>query len=398
MAELTSDGYTLKTQNEWFAEERQKYLDIDPDWNLDPSTPDGLKLASDSEILANLDELALRAYNSKDPNKASGYDLDVICALAGITRQAGTPSTVTLTLSGDSGTVVPAGSVVQSTENSARWTTDSAATIGVSGSITIGASCEDLGPTQASIDTLTKIVNPVAGWQSVTNQAVATPGTTAETDAELRYRRASSVSLAGSNQVDSMYGALAAVDGVRRVKVYENDTGAADANSLPAHSIAPIIDGGTDADVALAIYQKKNPGVILHQAGTAAEVSVVSPVTGNTKSIKFSRPVYVDVVVTVNVSDDGSLPGTIGDEIEAAIISYVDGTLLTNVNGFNQSGFDIGESVPPSRFYTPVNQVLGLYGANSVTSILLDGGSSAIAIAFNEMARFTTANITVNVT
>ena len=30
MAEITSTGYQLKTQNEWFDEEKQLYLHIDP--------------------------------------------------------------------------------------------------------------------------------------------------------------------------------------------------------------------------------------------------------------------------------------------------------------------------------------------------------------------------------
>lgn len=56
MAEITYNGYVLKNQNTWYAEEQQLYLDIDPNWNLDPSSPDGLKLASDAEIFANLDQ------------------------------------------------------------------------------------------------------------------------------------------------------------------------------------------------------------------------------------------------------------------------------------------------------------------------------------------------------
>ncbi|KKL19546.1 hypothetical protein LCGC14_2464410, partial [marine sediment metagenome] len=55
MAQLTAQGYKLKTQNEWYDEERQLYLDIDADWNLDPSTPDGLKMAHDAEAFSALD-------------------------------------------------------------------------------------------------------------------------------------------------------------------------------------------------------------------------------------------------------------------------------------------------------------------------------------------------------
>ncbi|MCQ3823092.1 hypothetical protein JEG40_12095, partial [Streptococcus agalactiae] len=82
---------------------------------------------------------------------------------------------------------------------------------------------------------------------------------------QLRVTRATAVGKPGNNQIDSMIGELFGVTGVRRVKVYENDTGSAavsadNPHGLPAHSIAPVIDGGTDDDVAMAIYLKKNPG------------------------------------------------------------------------------------------------------------------------------------------
>ena len=106
---------SLRPENQWYSEEQQRYLAIDSNWNLDPSTPDGLKLASDAEIWATLDELGLKAYNSKDPNKASGIELNTLYYLTtGKTRPLGTPSTVTLTVSGTDGTVIPAGSIVES--------------------------------------------------------------------------------------------------------------------------------------------------------------------------------------------------------------------------------------------------------------------------------------------
>lgn len=120
MAELTPNGYTLKTQNEWFDEEKALYLQIDPNWNLDPSTPDGLKLAHDAEIFSALDETLQQAYNARDPNKARGLDLDVVCSLTGVRRQQGTSSTVTLTLGGVAGTLVRANSRVESTTTGSR--------------------------------------------------------------------------------------------------------------------------------------------------------------------------------------------------------------------------------------------------------------------------------------
>lgn len=402
MAELTDNGYVIKTQTDWFNDERQLYLDIDPYWNLDPSTPDGLKIASDAEIFGNLDEVLQRAYNSKDPNKATGTDLNVICALTGTTRSQGTPSTVTLTLGGVAGTVIIAGSIVSSPTTGSRWSTNAEVTLDGSGSATVDATCTVNGATQASINTITRIVSTTGGWQTVTNAVVATPGTDRQLDSSLRLERAKAVARPGNNQVDNMLGEIFAVEGVRRVIVLENDTGTDDfyGNGLPAHSIAPIVDGGTDADVALAIFRKKNPGCMLHAAATSVVVpGVYDLYPSNTKDITFSRPVYVDMIVEVTIQNDGTLPNATDDLIKQAILDYVAGDLVAAECGFNVLGFDIGEDVPVSRVGTPVNQVIGRYGNSYITGLTVNSLSfgSIVDIAFNELSRWTTDNITVTI-
>ena len=402
MAELTPAGYKLKTQNEWYDEERQLYLDIDPLWNLDPSTPDGLKLAHDAEVFGALDEVVQQAYNSKDPAKAVGYDLDVLCALTGTTRSKGTPSNVTVTLTGTPGTVVAAGSLIKSRTTGTGWTIDQTVTL-TAGTATVGATCTVVGPTQADAGTLTQIVTTVGGWTGVTNPSPATPGTDAQDDASLRIERNTAVGRPGSNQVDSTLGELYAVAGVRRVKAYENDTDSASVNvdnphGLPANSMAYIVDGGADADVAMAIYLKKNPGVALYQAGTPVSVTVTSPkYLTNTKLIKFSRPIAVDMVITVTVKDDGSLPSTAADEIKDAIVQFGAGTLIDPSCGFVADGFDIGESVPYFTVSTPINKVLGSYGNSYIQTLTVNGGTTNVAVAFNKISRWTSGNITVNI-
>lgn len=395
MAELTPAGYKLKTQNEWFDEERQLYLDIDPLWNLDPSTPDGLKLAHDAEVFGALDEVLQQAYNSKDPAKAVGYDLDVLCALTGTTRSKGTPSNVTVTLTGTPGTVVAAGSLIKSRTTGTGWTIDQTVTL-TAGTATVGATCTVVGTTQADAGTLTQIATTVGGWTGVTNPSPATPGTDAQDDASLRIERNTAVGRPGNNQVDSTLGELYAVDGVRRVKAYENDTGVTDSNGLPAHSMAYIVDGGADADVAMAIYVKKNPGVALYQAGTPVSVTVTSPkYPTNTKAIKFSRPIAVDMVIAVTVKNDGSLPSTVADEIKDAIVRFGAGTLIDPACGFVSDGFDIGESVPYFTVSTPVNKVLGSYGNSYIQTLTVNGGTANVAVPFNKISRWTSGNITV---
>jgi hypothetical protein len=408
MAELTPAGYKLKPQNEWFAEERALYLQIDPSWNLDPSTPDGLKMAHDAEIFSALDEALQQAYNSKDPKKAKGQDLDTVCALTGTLRSKGSGSSVALTLTGTPGTVVPAGTPFDSAITGARFAIDQGVVIGAGGTVSVNATCSVVGPTQADANTITKIVTVIGGLTGVTNPAVATLGTDKQKDDSLRIERATAVGRPGNNQVDSAIGELFAVPGVRRVKAYENDTGSDsfDANenphSLPKNSMSYIIDGGTDADVAMAIYLKKNPGVRLYQPGTPFEVLVTSPkYPSNTKLIKASRPVYVDMTVAIALKSDGSLPSNIQDEIREAFMEFAAGDLVPADVGFKISGFDIGEDVPHMTLATPVNKVIGRYGNSYIDTMTVNGTAvtpgGKTEIAFNKMSRWTESNITVTV-
>jgi uncharacterized phage protein gp47/JayE len=399
MAQVTPTGFVAKTEQEYFDEEKQLYLDIDSNWNLDPSTPDGLKLASDAEIFTNLDEAAQQAYNSKDPNKSQGIELDIICALTGVFRDLGSPSTVTLSFTGVNGTVIPAGELYESTVDDSQWATDSEVTI-AGGVASVGATCTVNGSTNADIGTITRIINTIGGLQTVNNASPATSGRDKEDDGDLRLRRAQSVARPGNNQVDSMIGEILSVTGVKQVVIFENDTNVTDSNGLPPHSIAPLVDGGTDEDVALAIYLKKNPGCALHSVGTLVQVEVTSPVyPQNKKVITFSRPIDLAMTVVVDITDDGTLPANADDLVTNAIIEYAEGDLIATGCGFNSTGFVIGEDVPVSRLNTPVNQVIGQYGNSYVTGLTVNGQSvGLVPVDFNEISRWLAGNITVNIT
>lgn len=400
MAEITPTGFVAKTEQQYFDEEQQLYLDIDSNWNLDPSTPDGLKLASDAEKFVQLDEALQQAYNSKDPNKARDLDLDTICAITGTVRNQGTFSSVTLTFTGSNGTIIPIGEEFESVVDGTRWVTQSDVTI-AGGTASVAALASIRGSVNADTGTITRIVTTIGGLQTVTNNVPAAAGLDAETNGELRLRRAKSVSRQGNNQISNMIGEVLTVDGVKQCVIFENDTDVDNAfgNGLPPHSIAPLVDGGSDEDVALAIYLKKNPGCTLHAVGTLVTETVTDPIyPQQTKLITFSRPIYVDMNVTVDIADDGTLPANVGDLIASAIVEYSEGDLIASESGFNSKGFVIGEDVPVSRINTPVNQVIGQYGNSYVTGLTVNGLTTGLVnIDFNETSRWLTTNITVNV-
>jgi uncharacterized phage protein gp47/JayE len=399
MATIDETGYTIKTQNQWFADEKALYQAIDPNWNLDPSSPDGEKIANDSEIFANLDEVGLRAYNSKDPNKAQGKDLEVICALTGTSRSEGTYGTVTVTLSGVAGTVIVNGQVGPQ-DGSTTWTIKDPVTLDGTGSATAIATCDTIGAIQANPGTITRIVTTVGGWQSVTNSSPAVAGTPEQNDSSLRIERKNSVSKPGSNQIDSLIGELLNTSGVKNAIVLENYTDVTDSNGLPKNSIAPIVDGGTDGDVAKSIFRKKNPGCNMHAAGTPVTVNdVYVKYPFNTSDITFSRPIYVDMIVTVTIGAGSGVPDTDQSkaDIKKSILDYVNGTLIDSECGFNSTGFTIGQDVPVSRVATPVNQYIGKFPnawVSGMTVNTLTFGQT-VSIAFNEISRWSESNITV---
>jgi len=74
----------IKTQNEIFEELKQKYKDIDAEWDLSESSFDALLIAAFSESLGNAYELVQKAYISKDPNSADGQELRDIAYISGI--------------------------------------------------------------------------------------------------------------------------------------------------------------------------------------------------------------------------------------------------------------------------------------------------------------------------
>lgn len=401
MATIDENGFKLKTQNEYFQDEVALYRDIDPQFNLDPSTPDGLKIAHDAEVFGALDQILYEAYSSKDPQSAIGIDLDIIAFINNVIRNQGSRSTVALKLTGVPGTIIDRGTRVSSRTTGARWVTEQGVTIDANGQIEVNAYSESVGMIEATTGTLTQIVDTVGGWTGVTNEEPAIVGREQETDAELRLRRAAQVGKSGASQVDALLGSIYGVRDVRRVKVYENDTATTDAIGLPGHSVCILVDGGLDEDIAQAIYDKRNPGTFQFQEDTttAVDVDVTSKeFPENTQKIRFARPDYVDVSMTIVVHNDGSLPSNVADLIKEAIMDFTSGELVPSQYGFKKAGFAIGESVPVSTMMTPVNKVIGSYGGSYIQSLTITNEvDGVLEISPFQLSRFSTENIAVNI-
>lgn len=417
MAEITDQGITGTSLNDYLADINTRTLAIDPDWNIDPDTPDGQRIGIDAEMLANLDEGIVAAYRAKDPDSATGEALRNIGKISGVAIRDATYSVAPITINGQAGTVLPANSQIRSKVDNTLWLTTAAIVIGVSQSATGFATCVTPGRVLAAAGELTVIGTPYPGWSSVTNAAAA-PGEAAESDVEFRSRRNNSVSLPGSNMKDNMLAAVANVAGVTDVKILENNSDdPVDPDGIPYTAIAVIVNGGTDQGIGQAMYSKYNPGTPLYPrystktdtwvdppGTTGVKVQITSPATGNIETMTFQRAAALPIYVVVNVQRKGNLPSDIEQRIKDAIVEDSTKKLFADdqVKGFNQGGYDIGEVVPVGRLYTPVNKVLGQYGDSYITSLTIglssgSQGVTPIQPGIAELATFDPDNITVSV-
>lgn len=328
-------------------------------------------------------QIAQIAYNGRSPSTAIGTTLDSIVKLNGIKRTPARKSGCNVVISGTPGTTINNGVVIDINNN--YWDLIGAIVIPISGTIETLAICQKYGPISAAPGDINKIGTPVYGWNSVTNTESATVGQDSETDSQLRIRQSISTAQASRTVLEGIKGAIAAVSNVTRFAVYENDTNGV-VNGLPAHSVTAVVEGGTDADIAQAIYLKKAPGCYTNG-------SVVTDITdsfGQIIPIRFDRPNYVDIDVTITVKSIIGCTASATTAIKDAIAAYLNSLSIGDDISISSLW---GAALATQDIKKPMFSITGLTaGKHSQAQ-----GTNDIVIAYNEVTRGNVANITVNV-
>lgn len=282
-------------------------------------------------------------YNQSSPSTAVGAGLDRVIKMNGLARDPFTYSTALLTVVGVVNFVLT--NAFAQDGNGNLWALPSPLTI-VGGSVNAVAVCTTPGNVTAEFNTITIKATPVVGWTSVTNSAAATPGNPIELDSQLRARQSVSVALPALTTLQSTIADVLAVLGVTRVAPgyptsggpgtsIENPTGGTDSWGNPAHSISMVVEGGTNAAVAQAIYGARGIGCFTN--GTTAVV-VVDPNSSYSMTIRFFRPTYLPISVLMGVTPLPGFTSATLAAIEAGIVDYL-------------NSLSIGESVVFSELY-----------------------------------------------
>lgn len=315
---------------------------------------------------------------SQDPDKATGALLRSICTLTGTFELAPSPSNVTLTLVGDDGTAIAAGTIVQTFSTHKDFVTLEDAVIsqqdswfpttsydvddrvyngtpqyvfrcviagtsaggagpqGTIGPLVVDGSCtwEILGEGTGYVDTLAEstetgqvvgaprdinvIVNAISGWDTVTNFQGAELGRDVETNAELRQRRDDELAAAGNSPFDALRAELLKIIGVTSVTLFPNNSDLTDADGVPPHAVEALVRGGDDQDIFDSLLAGVAVGIGTHgnQVGAATDSQGTSQVE------KFSRATEVPIFSRIEISNDDDYPLDGDLQVQTAILAY----------------------------------------------------------------------------
>lgn len=389
---INSSGLIVPDTSDILATVQGEFLTaFGADLILDPSTPQGILITGETiargAVINNNAALA----NQLNPNLAGGVFLDAICALTGLERDAATPTTVTATISGVAGTVIPQGTRAQ-TNLQVVFETTAPYTIGGGGTVAANFESVIFGPAVCNIGDLSQIVDGIVGWDTVYNAAAATQGTNIQSDQNLRALRKVTLAGQGVSLPEAIVSALYEVPGVTSLSFRENTaatTQTIDGISMVAHSIYACVNGGLDSDVAETLLDTKSGGCA-YNGGTS--VAVVEPFSGQTYTVKFDRPSAVRTYVKATVSTNSSLIDP-NSAVPTAILAYATG----QIDG--EAGLIVGQDVSSFELSGAITTLYpGIYVSN--IQISTDGvtyATTPIAIGLNQIATIAATDIQVTV-
>lgn len=340
----------------------------------------GDKIAEINEVLEDL-------ANSADPETATGAALDAICALTGVTRLPATYSKVTLTVNLNAGVTLAIGRVVSAVGNpSVKFQTVAAVTNsgGAPANFPVEAWATVTGPVFAAAAALTVIESPQTGWNSVTNALDTTVefpiGANIESDPDLRARRQATLQAAGSANAQAIRADLLAVTNVTQAAVFENSSEVTDPDGVPPHAFESVVQGGTDANIAQAIWDSKPIGIATHGSVTQN----VTDYAGVLQPVKFSRPTTVPIYITVTLTKTAA--SYAGDAaVKAALVLYL-------------SNFLLGQDLIRSQIFGQVTPIAGVVDITALTlgTAPSPAGTANIVATSRQLLTTITANIVVN--
>ncbi|AOW45535.1 hypothetical protein A4S02_00780 [Acetobacter ascendens] len=320
--------------------------------NTDLSTPQGQLATSLTAILGDAYDQMLAVFNGVDPARASGRMQDAIGRIYFMERKPATPTVVTCQCTGVEGTVIPQGALVADAAGN-TYAADAAITLDTTGTGTGTFSCTTVGEVSCPAGSV-RLCQSVAGWSGVSNAVAGVTGREVEGRAAFEARRQAAVAVNSVGPLAAILAAVQAVDGVTDAYVADNSSNVAVMQggiTLAPYSLYVCVNGGTDADVALAILCKKPPGCA-YTGSTSVSVTDTSGAytTPPSYTVAFERAQPTPLYVVLTLAAGSGVPNTATSAVQQAVLACFLGQ-----DGSARVG--IGGTLYASRFYACVAAV-----------------------------------------
>ncbi len=343
------------------------------------SSPQGQIAQSDAEIIAQVQDKLLCLFNQMNPDFATGRWQDGIGRIYFQDRISQQGTVVTATCIGAVGTIIPAGSSAQDAAGYI-YQSISAGTIGPSGSVDIQFQNLTSGPIPCGVGQLNQIYRAVSGWDSITNSASGVVGADVESRIAFETRRRDSVARNARNMDGATLAALLDTTGVLDAYVWSNRTGVAvtkGATNVPvsAHSIYICVYGGTDADVAEAIFNTYNPGADMNGSATYTVYDKVNYDAPYPEYVmQWQKAAPTRTYFKVQITNNPDLPSDITTQVQEMVVRVFNG----EYEGINKAR--IGAAINSGRYYAPIISISPLSVNVAVVEISLDGTTYASSV------------------
>lgn len=387
---VSADTSDIKTevQNEFKAA-------LGQDLDTTDSTPQGRLIEAETVARKRTMESMAMLANTFNPQQSFGIFLDALAALFSIQRTGSTATRVLCQLSGTPDTIIPANSQAQDSTGKIYYAEDDM-TLDSEGNNNGYFVCSQKGEIECPANSLNKIVTAITGWDSINNSSAGVVGKTQESDSSLRDRIKRD-QFTGSALLNAIHSAIMRVENVEDCLVRDNPTNANDTSTIlgitiPPHSLFICVEGGTNADIAQAIFDTKSGGCgYTTGTGHTQTVQVEDKINGQFYNVSFDRPVYQAIDVEVELAT-GQATAPVKEQVKQAIIDYANG----KISGVD--GLTIGKNVSPFEIASAITQELPeLYIAS--VKVAEHGDTPAateISIALNEKATISETDITVS--
>ena len=372
-------------------EERAKEL-FGENINLTERSPLGLFLRVTAWSIGIVWQVVEDVYNSAFVDTAEGHNLDRVALYIGITRRSAVRATGTITFTGDNNTVIEEGFLAE-TEDGIQFTTTEEVTI-VTGTAEAEIKAVEPGTTgNVPAGTITEIVNPIEGLDSITNAVGTEGGRNKETDAELRERYILSVSKGGASTIDSIRASLLDITSVRAALVIENNTMTVDGEDRPPKSFESYVLAPNNIEtrgrVAQSIIESKAAGIEPY----GSESETVEDLAGQEHTVGFTFATEVDIEVDVTATTNQEYPVDGDERIVTEIVKYIGGE---DADGAVYAGLSMGDDVIYTRIIKACYKVPGLDDVDvTINKVGVAAGTDNIAITLIEVAETDNTKVTV---